>query len=77
MIQHRFTRLEASDRAQALVVYNSIFVRRLERDDAPRSEDGSFAVECEHKWPSIDIEWYKTRGDFNFEWIATEDLWQS
>ena len=55
-LEFRFTRLEVSDRAQALVVYNSIFVRRLERDDAPRPEDGGFAVVCEHKWPTADVE---------------------
>ena len=52
ILELRFARLEISDGAQAKAVYNSVFVRRLKRDDAPRPEDGGFTVECEHKWPT-------------------------
>ncbi|KAI9873654.1 MAG: hypothetical protein M1830_010744, partial [Pleopsidium flavum] len=45
-----FTRLDISDRMDSYIVENPIWVRRLERDDAPRPDEGGFRVDCIGSW---------------------------
>ncbi len=45
-----FTRLEEYDRGQTCPVTWPMCVRRLERDDAARLEDGEYEFESEGKW---------------------------
>jgi hypothetical protein len=50
-----FTRLDIFDRMDSCIVENPIHVRRLERDDAPKPDQGGLSLECKGKWEEHEL----------------------